>query len=171
MNAEEKQEYLNQKALSGKIQMYIPEVFDFIAELKTKEEKMEAIKNNYSPAMGTILRLAYSPDVTFLLTKKEVAAIKYEKMDIPHHSSAPITLFSEHKRLNIFTNERGSNLRKEKLSILLSQMFSSMHDDDIKIIKNMMNRKLGKGITEAFVREVFPELLPAKVSTKEGADE
>ncbi len=161
MNKKEKQEILNQKALRGGMNLFIPEIFEFVGTTKSKDDKLAILRNNSSPAMLTILRLTYSSDITFLMSFNEVKKIEFEDMDIADYTLAPSTLYREHKRLNIYTNERGLNLRKTKLHILMSQLLSSLYNDDREIVIHMHKRKLPfNGLTENLVREAFPDLLP-----------
>jgi len=164
MNQKEKQKIIDERVKNGKIQpLYIPELLEFVGKLTKKEEKISTLQNNDTKALREIFRLTFSPDVNFMLEHKEVKDLEFEDIDIADYSLAPSTLFREFKRLSIFTNEKGQNLRKTKLKILLSQMFSGMYKEDIDLVKAVFTRKLPyKGITANLVKDTFPGLIPEK---------
>ena len=168
---EETQVILDDKVRKGNIPLYIPEILEFVGELKSRKDKIETLRNNNSVALREILRLTYSDEVEWIITPAYAKEIEFHDMDINDYPLAPSTLYREFKRLNIFTTERGSNLRESKINILLSQMYSSLYEPEIKLIQAMVTRKLPyNGVTEKLVRETFPNLLP-DVKSKEVKDE
>jgi hypothetical protein len=149
-------DYLTDKAKKGLRSLYIPELLEVVANAP-EEERIQILKNNDGPALKELFRLTYT-DIEFLLTPEEVEAVKFEDIDIPAYSAAPCSLYSEHRRFNIFTPERGSNLRKSKLEILLSQMLSSLYAPERDVFVGLFSKKPLNGVTKEMAQEVYPDL-------------
>ena len=83
-------------------------------------------------------------------------------MDIRDYDLAPQTLFLLAKRrLFAFTNCReGGVISKEKVIRNLGMIFSSLHHEEVELLKQVINRKIkANGLTANLVREAFPGLL------------
>ena len=163
---EEVQKQLDAKSRAGKIPLFIPEILEFVGKLPKKADKIEVLQNNDSKALQEVLRLTFDPSIKFRLKTKEARAIPFEDMDIADYPLAPTTLFREAKRLHYYTSE--SNVREEKLKIMLSQLYSSLYVDDADLVRAMFSKKLPyKGITFSLIKEAFPAQWPEKVKDKE----
>jgi hypothetical protein len=142
--------------------VYYPEIFEMIGKAKTKKAKIE-ILHRYKNVKGfyDILRLCYDPNINWLVTRKELENLQYDKMDIADYDLAPTTLFLEaRRRLYNYTNLRQPPLKKRKIIQNITGMFSAMHEDEIELFKQIVDGRIKeKGLTEKLVRDAFPGLL------------
>lgn len=138
----------------------IYEIFDEFEKCQNKKERINCIENNLSSILVKVLELTFHPDYQW--TVKE----------LPHNYKVPsdvlpgITfdnLNSQLRKLYMFrvghpTAEKLSSKRKEEL---LLQILESIEPREAEIILGIFSKDLGvKGLTYAFVKEVFPQLLP-----------
>lgn len=167
-------EVLNQKLKEGKMgTMYIPEIFDALANYSKTEDKIKVLHANISPSLQIVLRLTIDPDIKFNFSLKEFNALDIKPMDIPDFDTAPVTLLSEAKRLINLTNKKqGVQLSKEKSLKLAKEWASAMHPNDVEVFKQMIAGKFKfKGLTERIILQAFPQLIPQKAETSLPLDE
>jgi hypothetical protein len=142
--------------------VYFPEIFELVGNAKTKNEKV-AILHKFHNEKGfyDILRLCYDSRIKWVVTRKEIEDLEYERMDIPDYDLAPTTLFLEaRRRLYNFTNVRQPPLKKRKVLQLIAGMFSVLHEKEVELFKQMVGGRIEeRGLTEHLVREAFPGLL------------
>jgi hypothetical protein len=133
----------------------VPEVLELVQQAKTKQEKVEILRNNAHPALKDILRINFDADVVSLLPE---GAPPYRKDDAPEGYSVS-SLFKTHKQFKYFfkgpIGDQVQAVRREKLFI---DALESMHPTESDLLIEAKDRKL-KGITKALVDEAFPGLV------------
>lgn len=147
--------------------LYIPEILEALNHFNKKNDKIAVLKHNNSTALKEILRLVYSPTVKFKLKYSEVKNIAYEDLRIDDYGMAPATLYKEYRLLKYCVDNNKNNVRPEKLKVIISQLFSSLCKEEVELVKNIFKKKLPyNGLTEALVRDVYPEFFPDKPKDK-----
>jgi DNA-directed RNA polymerase sigma subunit (sigma70/sigma32) len=136
----------------------IYEIFDEFELAKTKKEKQDVFWKNYSPTLAEVLRLAFHPDIDWLV--KEMPE-EYKVPDtLPGISHAKLS--TELRRLYLFQkgNITAERLTEQRQKELLLQLLESIEPREAEVIIGIFNKDLGvKGLTLKFVQEIFPNLL------------
>jgi hypothetical protein len=132
----------------------IDEILSNIDQLKTKEERIASLRKYKHPAIESILRGAYDPDIKWALPEGEV----------PYRASGAVDqqgmLYSEYKRFYIFVDGSCPSLRQARRELLFVQFLESLHPGDAVLIAHMKDKKLPyPNITPELVEEAFPGLL------------
>jgi len=132
----------------------IAEILGKIASLKTKDEKIAALRQNDNYAIRTILQGAYSKDIKWLLPPGEVP---YKKNDLEDLESV---LYSEIRKLYLFVEGGNPNLKQLRRETLFIELLESLAPADAELLAAIKDKKLPyKGLTEAIVKEAFPGLI------------
>ena len=123
-----------------------------IAELKTKEDRIEALKANAHPVLKNILKYTFDPNIKFLLPEG-TPPYKENLFDEPK------VLLGEANKIYLFIEGGNKNLkpiRRERLFIDLLEIVSK---EDAKLLIAMKDKKgIHKNITKEIVEKAFPEL-------------
>lgn len=145
---------------------YIPELMEMIGKTKTKADRIKILRNNASPALKAIFLMAFDENIVFNFKRKDLDTLDYKPMDIPDYDNAPITLFTETRRLLNYTNRKqGTQLSKEKSLKLIGETLSALHANDVEVVKQMVTGKFAfRGLTRKLIEDAFPDLLPTENS-------
>lgn len=135
--------------------LMIFEVFEKFTKAKTRNEKIEILRQNNSPALRDIVQGALDPRIEWLLPKGEVP---YTACD-PHN--APTTLLKKHKDfLYCAKGGKGDQMPAVKREKIFLGIVESIHPKDAELVCNMINKKPPvKGLTLKIAQEAFPGLL------------
>ena len=136
----------------------IYEIFDEFELAKTKQERIDVLRKNYSPTLDEVIRLAFHPEFEWLV--KEMPE-EYKVPDtLPGISHAKLS--TELRRLYLFQkgNPTAERLTKQKQKELLLQLLESIEPREAEVVIGIFNKDLGvRGLTLKFVQEVFPNIL------------
>ena len=135
----------------------ISEVLQEAAELKTRVEKIEHLRNNNSKPLRTILKGSFDPSIQFILPEGEPP---YRKDDAPKGPEY-LTLYKGHRRVKYFfkgpTALAQKAIRRESMFISLLE---SLHAEDAEMLCLAKDKKLKiTGITKKLVSDAFPNLI------------
>lgn len=140
------------------MQKNIYEIFEEFEKAKTKNDKINTLKQNDSYALKQVLKASFDKNIKFNITK-----VPYYKP-----SDAPIgmgytSIAQELKRVYLFeTNnpKRNPNLTKERTEQILVQILENLEAKEATVFINMLlqNQKV-KGLTKQIVQETFPNLI------------
>ena len=132
-------------------------IFKRVEEAKTKQEKIQILKQNSSPVLKQILGLTYDPRVNWLLPE---GTPPYTPL--PENADAEITLQYASRQFYLFiegNSETQRNLKPIKRESLFIQLLESVNPAEVKVLLGMKERKLPyKGVTRKLVAEAFPNL-------------
>jgi len=132
----------------------IAEILQKVSGLKTKDEKINALKQVDSFAIRTILQGAFDPRIKWLLPPGEVP---YKKSDLPDLQGS---LYNEIRKLYLFVEGGNSNLKQLRRETLFIQLLESVSPEDAELLAAIKDKKLPyKGITAALVKEAYPGLI------------
>ena len=132
----------------------IYEILEAAGKAKTKEERIQILKDHDSWALRDVLRATYDQKVEFVIPAG----------DPPYTPNRPDSIPSNLLRKNVDfkyivkggVGEQMPTFKREKIYIGLLE---AIHPEDAKVVINMVNRKKpGNGITEKVVKEAFPNL-------------
>lgn len=137
------------------------EIIDKTCKLKTKDEKVEWLKQNNTLALRDVLALMFNKDLEFSIP---TTAPPYEPSEYP---DAHGQLFHEARKLKHFVKGFGGNLPQVRKEQLFIQMLESVDKEDAKLLIKMLQKKPPKGLTVAVVNEALGNIIPTK-SSKNG---
>lgn len=133
----------------------IAEVLEKISKLKKKEQKIEALKQNDSYAMRTILQAAFDPRIKFVLPE---GTPPYKANDLPDQEGV---LHREARKLVHFVEGGTPNLPIVKRETMFIELLENAAPADALLLLSIKEKKLPyKGINAELVKEAYPGLLP-----------
>lgn len=134
------------------MKLSISEIVDKAGKLKTKEEKINWLKENKSEPLRTVLKITYDPSVELLVPDtrppwKKNAYVGVEGM-----------LYKEARRLKIFLKGFGyDDLNQVKREQLFISLLEDIDNNDAELLCKMIKQKPLKGLPKEVVQEAFPE--------------
>ena len=137
------------------------QILEKAAEQKAVADRIAILQQNAGPALHTILKYAYDPNIVWDLPEGEPP---YKPCPFP---AQEMRLFAEIRRLYLFLKGGNPNLTKLRRETLFIELLESVHPSDAKILISIKDKKLPyKSITAKLVKEAFPGLIeevPANV--------
>jgi len=135
----------------------ISEVLEQASKLSKKEERVAFLRQNRSPALLDMLRIAFDDDVVTVLPS---GAPTYRKDDAPAGYEYT-SLHRAHRRFKYFFKGPVANsvqpLRREGMFLSLLE---SLHGDEAELLIAAKDKSLKyKGITKKLVQDAFPNLI------------
>lgn len=141
------------------MRLSISEILNKIAELKTKNEKIDWLKKNESIPLKTVLRLIYDDNIEFLIPStpppwKKNSYVGVEGM-----------LYKETRRLRIFVKGGGyENLNQVKREGLFISLLEDIDNGDAELLaKHMISHTPVKGLTRKTLEEALPTLFTDQI--------
>jgi|TARA_B110000444_G_scaffold220572_1_gene221404 hypothetical protein len=135
----------------------ISDVLTEASKLTKKEDRINYLRTNSSPALRDVLRIAFDADVVSLLP---TGAPSFERDDAPAGHEF-LNLHRGHRRFKYFFKGPVANetpaLRREGMFLSFIESLNGVEADMVIAAKD---KKLKiKGITKALVKEAFPNLI------------
>lgn len=136
-------------------QLDVYEVFDKFEKAKTREEKIQVLKQNETWALKDIIKGAMDPKIEWLLPKGDVPYTACEA------HNAPSTLLRKNVDFKYCVKGGpGTKMPAFKREKVFLGIVESIHPKDAELVCAMINKKLPvKGLTPKIVEEAFPGLL------------
>lgn len=136
----------------------IAEILDRISKLKTKQEKISALRKDHNIVLENIIDLCFNPRLEFVLPPGEPP---YKPQ--PKASDCQSTLYANLRKFGVFLKTGPyPNMKPLQREIQFVQFLESLDPDDAKLIVSIKDKKMPyKGIT----RKLFEEAWPALAST------
>jgi len=144
----------------------VPQVFEEVEKVKTKEEKIKVLRSYDSIALKGVLEINHHPLAKMNLPEGE-PPFKKDK-DIPYGYSET-NLYAEFRRIYIWTRN-DVNLPKVRKEQLFVQLLEGIHWQEAEALCLAKDRNLEKkypSLTYDLVFEAFPGLLPIKEKAAE----
>jgi hypothetical protein len=135
--------------------MLIHEIIENVSKKKTKEEKIELLKQHESWALKDVLRGAYDSSIEWNMPKGNPPFTKNQD------HNAPSNLLRENTKFKYFVKGGpGDKMPKFKREKIFIGLLESIHPKDAELVVGMINKSLPvKGITKNLVKEAFPNLI------------
>ena len=132
----------------------ISTILQKIEQLK-KGERAEALRQNDSPTMRTVLAFCFDPNIKWLLPEGEAPFKKNVNEDQRN------MFYSQARTLYLYVEGGNRNLTPIRREQLFIQLLESIDPEDATMLVSIKDKKMPyKGITYDIVKEAFPELLP-----------
>jgi hypothetical protein len=148
------------------MQVSLSEFLKKVSELKTKEEKIEALRANDSIPLRVILQGAFDPSVVWLLPVGNPPYKPSILTDQEHVLVARCT------KLRYFIKGFYDNLKQSKREKMFVDMLETVDKRDAELLCAIKDKKLPyDGITVALVREAIPDLIVGMADVEEDEPE
>lgn len=135
---------MRKKALSA--------LLEEISQLKTKDEKIAALKQNDNSTIRLVLQGMYDPRVEWLLPE----GVPPYKPNLDSGSEG--FLLHESRKLYLFVKGGNDGVHQIKREKLFIDILEFVHPDDAKLLLQMKEKKPIKGITKEIIGAAYPEL-------------
>lgn len=136
------------------------EILENASKLKSRKEKVEYLTKNDSRSLQDLIQYALHPEIKWDLPEGNPP---YRPTDFLDQENM---LYTSIKKLPLFVNGNGANLKPARLEALFIQMLESVAPKDAELLLLVKSRKLPKSITPALIEEVWPGLLPSENDEK-----
>lgn len=132
----------------------VHEVLTEVGSRKKKTDRIQILKQNESWALKDIIRGSMDSTVEWNLPAGDPPYTPCE----PHN--APTNLLREHKKFRYFVKGGpGDKMNAPKRENIFIGLIEGVHPLDAKLVVDMINKRVPKGITREIVQEAFPGLL------------
>lgn len=136
----------------------IYEVFDEFKKAKTRQEKIDVLRNDRRRILKDVLLGAFHPGIEFIFDKP----VEYTPSDAPP-GLGYTHMEQELKRAYLFMKDNprvDSNLTHQRKEQILIQILEALESREAEVYMNMILKDLKvKGLDEKLVREAFPGLI------------
>jgi len=130
------------------------EIFERLAEKKTRKEKIQYLKENNIPAVRDVCRGIYDERLEFIIPEGKPPYTPNKP------ESVPSSLTRKHRDFGYFVKGAVSAQQPQyKIERIFIQLLEAIHPEDAEITIDMVQRKAPKGLTKKIVEEAFPKLL------------
>ncbi len=127
------------------------------SNLKTREEKIDYLRECNSLALRDVLKGSYDDSIQFILPEGEPP---FEKADA---NRPPSSLLKMSKQFRFFVSGGpGERLPLAKIENMFITVLQSIHPDDAQLVILMKDKKVAeryKGLTKKIVSDAFPGLI------------
>tara|TARA_R100000008_G_scaffold79588_1_gene61360 strand:+ start:107 stop:553 length:447 start_codon:yes stop_codon:yes gene_type:complete len=130
------------------------EVLDKVHKAKTKDQKVKILKEHNTPALRSVLKSSFDPNIKWVLPEGEVP---YRKNDAPI-GTEHTTLATESSKLWHFIKGGDGQTPQWKKEQMFVQMLEGLHQTEADLLINAKDKKLHqvyKGLSTNVVMEAF----------------
>lgn len=139
----------------------VAEVIRLLKSAKTKNERVEILKKNDTPALRGILRMNYDVDLKLALPD---GIPPYKPLNVPQ-GFGETTLKTSARGWYVFIKEKSPNLKQSKRESIFISLLESLDPVEAEILVSAKDRKLDLGLTKKAIDEVFPGLIKSEGKT------
>jgi hypothetical protein len=136
----------------------IAEVCESLKSAKTKNDRVEILKNNDTQALRGLLRLNY--DASLIVALPE-GAPPFKPLNVPV-GFGNTTLKASARGWYVFVQGAAPNLKQAKREALFIDLLESLDSKEAEILIGAKDRKLDLGLTKKVIDEVFPGLIKSE---------
>ena len=132
----------------------LSEVLKKVHNAKTKNKKIEILKENNSDALRMVLKSSFDPNIEWVFPEGEVPYKKNEAAEGTEHT----VLRKESRKLFRFIKGGDNTLPQFKKENLFIQMLEGLHESEAQLIVDAKDKKLHqvyKGLSDNVVKEAF----------------
>lgn len=137
------------------MKMSVYEILKKADELESLQERKAFLLQHDTPAIHTILKCVYDPNVKFLLPKGKAP---YKPTEFDRQEGR---LYSEIRKMYLFIEGGNPNLAQVKREQIFIELLESIDRNDAELLVAVKDKKLPfKNITRNLVEKTYPGLIP-----------
>ena len=136
------------------ITLLFSEILDKVHKAKTKDQKVKILREHNSPALRSVLKSSFDPNIKWVLPEGDVPYKKNEAPDGTEHTM----LFQESKKLWHFIKGGDGKTPQWKKETMFVQMLEGLSAGEAEVLVAAKDKKLHqdyKGLSAAVVKEAF----------------
>ena len=130
------------------------EVLDRVHKAKTKDQKVKILRDNNTPALRSVLKASFDPNIAWVLPEGDVPFSR---------NAAPIgtehtTLATESRKLFHFIKGGDGQTPQWKKEQMFVQLLEGLHETEAELLVRTKDKKLHqvyKGLSKDVVKEAF----------------
>ena len=130
------------------------EVLDKVHKAKAKDQKVKILRDNNTPALRTMLKSSFVPNISWVLPEGDVPYTKNEAPAGTEHT----TLAMESSKLWHFIKGADGQTPQWKKEQMFVQMLEGLHESEAELLINAKDKRLHqvyKGLSTNVVCEAF----------------
>lgn len=136
------------------------EIIELVTKARTKKEKVQILKDNYSPQLHEVLSYAYRPEIEWMLPQDSDPPYT-ELADDP--AAAKKAFYANARQLYMFVRHsdpraRSNQMKPYQREMRFIEMLGRLHPKDAKMLLWVKNQKLPKGLTPEIIEEAYGKL-------------
>lgn len=140
------------------MKLSISEILENTTKLNTRQERIDYLRVNETPALTTILQFAFHPNVKSALPEGVPPYKPCEYLD------QQARMLTEYRRLYLFCVGGNDSLKPLKRESLFIQLLESIDPKDAELLCAMKDKNIPyKEITYDLVFEAFPSIIPERL--------
>lgn len=133
--------------------LLIPEIFEKIAEAKTKDEIVQILRKHNSPALQLVLKYGFWPGIKFC-----VSGIPNYKPDSAPLGMSPSSLYEKIRLFYLFNPSNPTPQAKKET--ILCQICESVHPTEAEFVDKILKQNFGIPLlTHNLIESIFPGIL------------
>ena len=133
------------------MKLAIYEILDKASKKRTKAEKVEYLRENYSQALGDVIQFALHPNVKILLPS---GPAPYKPSELASENTG--MLYSKSRDLYLFCEGGRDDLNQSRREALFIGFLESLHPKDAELIVAAKDKKMPYKLTKEVFEEAFP---------------
>lgn len=136
----------------------VAEVVQSLQSAKTKNERVQILKSNDTPALRGILRMNYDASLTLALPE---GTPPYKPSQVPQ-GFGETSLKASARGWYVFLKETAPNMKQSKRESIFISLLESLDPVEAEILLAAKDRNLDLGLTKKAIDEVFPGLIKSE---------
>lgn len=147
------------------MKLSVPEILEQVALAPTKEEKIATLKKYDNTTLRSVLKINFDKETVLDLPPGHPPYKTNKDMPVGLSES---NLYNEARRFYLLVKGNGRRpaaLKPIQIENIWVQILEGIHWTEAELLCHMKDRALSKvykGLTEALIRESYPDLLPQK---------
>lgn len=135
------------------------EILEKVSKIARNQDKINALRENDCFALRVVLQGAFDPAVQWLLPPGKPPYKVSELVDQQN------VLYREARKITYFVKGFADDLPQVRRESMFIEFLESLDPKDADLICSIKEKKLPfKNITQAIVKEAFPDLIPEPVA-------
>tara|TARA_B110000503_G_scaffold47345_1_gene77167 strand:+ start:17710 stop:18156 length:447 start_codon:yes stop_codon:yes gene_type:complete len=136
----------------------LDEILKSVSTKRTKEEKIQVLRENNSLGLRDVLKGAFDDSIIFIIPPGSPPYTPWEKQN------PPARLRKASRQFRYFVSGGpGSNMQKSKVEIMFIRLLESLVKEEAEVVIAMKDKLLqeryNKSLTKKLVAEAFPGLI------------
>jgi Family of unknown function (DUF6433) len=145
----------------------IAEIVGKLKRAKTKNERVQILKDNDCAALRGIIRMNFDESLALSLPKGRPP---FKSTTVPD-GFAKTTLKASAKGWYVFVKELSPNVKQSNREAMFIQLLESLDKSEAEILLSAKDGELDLGLTKKAINEVFPGLIKSEGSKDGGKKE
>ena len=136
------------------MKLAMSEILSKAGKMRSKDKKIEFLRQHYSKAFHEALAYGYDPRVVWEIPEEDPPYTPLSAEDGAEESAG--MLYKEARKFYLFVRRPGfptpNQMKREQLFI---ELLETIHPEDAKLVLGLKRKELPKGITKDLIEEAY----------------